>query len=103
MANLVTVSAKDESAFLASSSINMIRLDNALTSSSAFLKAFPSLLGQPVPWSICHWFHQTLPHTLESSFPSHECQPHAGRFLNWPPWCLPQNEQWWSRAGQSQT
>merc|ERR1712141_215789 len=37
MASLVTVSARDESAFLASSSINMIRLDNALTSSSAFL------------------------------------------------------------------
>merc|ERR1711892_517395 len=40
MASLVTVSAREESAFFASSSINMIRLVNALTSSSAFLKAF---------------------------------------------------------------
>merc|ERR1712080_645074 len=40
MASFVTVSAKLVSAFLASSSINMIRLDKALTSSSAFLKDF---------------------------------------------------------------
>merc|ERR1712213_225837 len=40
MANLVTVSAKVESAFLASPPINMIRLERAETSSSAFLKAF---------------------------------------------------------------
>merc|ERR1712029_772615 len=101
MANLVTVSARLVSAFLASSSINMIRLDKAETSSSAFLKHFPFPHKWQRPWSACHWSHQSHIRSLGSSCQYHGCHTQTDRFWHWPPWFALHTWQWWNGVGPS--